>query len=224
LRMDRAARERHRSRPERHRQVACSLGTRSGRLPEGPLPSASPPQRRWSMEARDERRLLRLQKQMAGHKLLIIDELGFVPLSKTGAELLFELISQRYERGSSLITSNLPFDEWTETTQWSQRALPPSPPIPMPGDPRSCRACRPAASPDSWVPGRKASTPCRDLRRTTMKSCRVLSSLLPIFGPPCAAAQNARPTTAPSPGSVPGPVTAVRAQVQKNERGLHPEM
>ena len=67
------------------------------------------------MEARDERRLLRFQKQMAGYKLLIIDELGFVPLSKTGAELLFELISQRYERGSTFITSNLPFDEWTET-------------------------------------------------------------------------------------------------------------
>jgi len=67
------------------------------------------------MEARDERRLLRLQKQMAGYKLLIIDKLGFVPLSKTGAELLFEMISQRYERGATLITSNLPFDEWTET-------------------------------------------------------------------------------------------------------------
>jgi DNA replication protein DnaC len=67
------------------------------------------------MEARDERRLLRLQKQMANYKLLIVDELGFVPLSKTGAELLFELISQRYERGATLITSNLPFDEWTET-------------------------------------------------------------------------------------------------------------
>jgi len=67
------------------------------------------------MEARDERRLLRLQKQIASHKLLIIDELGFVPLSKTGAELLFEMISLRYERGSTLITSNLPFDEWTET-------------------------------------------------------------------------------------------------------------
>jgi DNA replication protein DnaC len=67
------------------------------------------------MEARDERRLLRVQKQMANVKLLIIDELGFVPLSKTGAELLFELISQRYERGATLITSNLPFDEWTET-------------------------------------------------------------------------------------------------------------
>jgi DNA replication protein DnaC len=66
------------------------------------------------MEARDERRLLRLQKQMVNQKLLIIDELGFVPLSRTGAELLFELISRRYERGATLITSNLPFDEWTE--------------------------------------------------------------------------------------------------------------
>ena len=67
------------------------------------------------MEARDERRLLRFQKQMTAYELLIIDELGFVPLSKTGAELLFELISQRYERGATVITSNLPFDEWTET-------------------------------------------------------------------------------------------------------------
>jgi DNA replication protein DnaC len=67
------------------------------------------------MEARDEKRLLRLQRQLAKVKLLIIDELGFVPLSKTGAELLFELISQRYECGSTLITSNLPFEEWAET-------------------------------------------------------------------------------------------------------------
>lgn len=66
------------------------------------------------LEAHDERRLLRLQKQLAGYKLLIIDELGFVPLSKSGAELLFETFSQRYERGSTLVTSNLPFDEWTE--------------------------------------------------------------------------------------------------------------
>lgn len=67
------------------------------------------------MEARDERRLLLRQRQLAKVKLLIIDELGFVPLSKTGAELLFELISQRYERGSTLITNNLLFEEWTET-------------------------------------------------------------------------------------------------------------
>ena len=66
------------------------------------------------MEARDEKRLLRLQKQLAKYHLLIIAELGFVPLSKTGAELLFEVFSQRYERGSILVTSNLPFDEWTE--------------------------------------------------------------------------------------------------------------
>ena len=66
------------------------------------------------IEARDEKYLRRFQKQLAAHELLIIDELGYVPLSKTGAELLFETISQRYERASTLITSNLPFDEWTE--------------------------------------------------------------------------------------------------------------
>jgi len=64
-------------------------------------------------EARDEKRLLRLQRQLASYKLLIVDELGYVPLSPTGAELLFEVFSQRYERGSIIVTSNLPFDEWT---------------------------------------------------------------------------------------------------------------
>ncbi len=64
-------------------------------------------------EARDEKGLLRLQRQLAGYKLLIVDELGYVPLSQTGAELLFEVFSQRYERGSIIVTSNLPFDEWT---------------------------------------------------------------------------------------------------------------
>ena len=65
------------------------------------------------IEAGDERRLLVLQKKLSRLKL-IIDELGFVPLSKTGAELLFEVFSQRYERGSILLTTNLPFDKWTE--------------------------------------------------------------------------------------------------------------
>jgi DNA replication protein DnaC len=62
------------------------------------------------LEARDDKRLLRLQKQLAKYRLLIIDELGYVPLSPTGAELLFEVL-----RGSTFVTSNLPFDEWTST-------------------------------------------------------------------------------------------------------------
>ena len=66
------------------------------------------------IEARDDKQLLRFQKKLATYKLLIVDELGFVPLSKTGAELLFEVFSQRYELGSTLVTTNLPFDEWTE--------------------------------------------------------------------------------------------------------------
>ena len=66
------------------------------------------------IEAQDERRLQRMQKQLTSQNLLIIDELGFVPLRKLGAELLFEVISQCYERGSIIITSNLFFDEWTE--------------------------------------------------------------------------------------------------------------
>ena len=64
-------------------------------------------------EARDERRLLRLQTQLTALKLLIIDELGYVPLSQTGAELLFEVFSQRHERSATIVTSNLPFEDWT---------------------------------------------------------------------------------------------------------------
>ena len=66
------------------------------------------------LEARDQKQLLRFQKLLAKQDLLIVDELGYVPLSKTGAELLCEVFSQRYERGSTLLTSNLPFNEWTE--------------------------------------------------------------------------------------------------------------
>jgi DNA replication protein DnaC len=57
-------------------------------------------------EARDEKRLLRLQRQLTGYKLLIVDELAYVPLSPSGAELLFEIFSQCYERGSIIVTSN----------------------------------------------------------------------------------------------------------------------
>lgn len=66
------------------------------------------------MEARDEKRLLKMQRDLAAVKLLIVDELGYVHLSPTGAELLFETFSQRYERGSTIVTSNLPFEDWTQ--------------------------------------------------------------------------------------------------------------
>ena len=79
-------------------------------------PSPSPPPRPWctsSWRPATRRRLLKLQRELQAVKLLIVDELGYVPLSPTGAELLFEVFSQRYERGSTIITSNLPFEDWT---------------------------------------------------------------------------------------------------------------
>lgn len=66
------------------------------------------------IEAKNEHRLMRFQKMLSSSELLIIDELGFVPLSKIRAELLFEVFSRRYERSSTLVISNLPFNERTE--------------------------------------------------------------------------------------------------------------
>ena len=66
------------------------------------------------MEARDGKALTRFRKRIARKNLVIVDEFGYVPFSKTGAELLFEFFAERYERGSVMLTTNLPFDEWTE--------------------------------------------------------------------------------------------------------------
>ena len=66
------------------------------------------------IEARDERTFLRLKTQFAKLDLLVLDELGYVPVSKTGAELLFDVISTAYERTSLIVTTNLPFENWTE--------------------------------------------------------------------------------------------------------------
>ena len=66
------------------------------------------------LEQREERGLQRLQRQLERHHLLILDELGYVPFSKTGAELLFDVISRAYERTSLIVTTNLPFEQWTE--------------------------------------------------------------------------------------------------------------
>ena len=66
------------------------------------------------LEAREDRQLQRLLKQLEKQDLLILDELGYVPFSKAGSELLFEVISRAYERQSLIVTTNLPFESWTE--------------------------------------------------------------------------------------------------------------
>ena len=66
------------------------------------------------LEAREERHLGRLKSQLAKLDLLILDELGYVPASKAGAELLFDVISTAYERTSVVVTTNLPFEQWPE--------------------------------------------------------------------------------------------------------------
>jgi DNA replication protein DnaC len=66
------------------------------------------------MEARDQRELARLKKQLSRLDLLVLDELGYVPASKLGAELLFDVISAAYERTSLIVTTNLPFENWTD--------------------------------------------------------------------------------------------------------------
>lgn len=66
------------------------------------------------LEASEERKLDRLLKQLERHQLLVLDELGYVPFRKAGAELLFEVVSRAYERQSLIVTTNLPFENWTE--------------------------------------------------------------------------------------------------------------
>lgn len=66
------------------------------------------------LEAKEERQLQRMRSFLAKLDLLILDELGYVPASKSGAELLFDVISTAYERYSVIVTTNLPFENWTE--------------------------------------------------------------------------------------------------------------
>jgi DNA replication protein DnaC len=66
------------------------------------------------LEQREIGKLERLQKQIERYDLLVLDELGYVPFSKAGSELLFEVVSRAYERRSLIVTTNLPFEAWTE--------------------------------------------------------------------------------------------------------------
>jgi DNA replication protein DnaC len=66
------------------------------------------------LEARDDKTLSRVVARYAKVELLILDELAYVPLSATEAELLFQVLDERSERGSIVLTTNLPFGEWTK--------------------------------------------------------------------------------------------------------------
>jgi len=66
------------------------------------------------LEAREDRKLERMLKQLAGQELLVLDELGYVPFAKAGSELLFEIVSRAYEQQSLIVTTNLPFQQWPE--------------------------------------------------------------------------------------------------------------
>jgi DNA replication protein DnaC len=65
------------------------------------------------LEARQEKELERLLKRLDRFALLIVDELGYIPFSQEGSQLLFQVFANRYERSSTLVTSNLAFAEWT---------------------------------------------------------------------------------------------------------------
>jgi DNA replication protein DnaC len=92
------------------------------------------------IEARTERSLMRMRASLKKIDLLVLDELGFVPLPPSGAELLFEIVSDRYERGSVVMTTNLTFESWVSVLACraprSRDARQAHPPCPHPGDER----------------------------------------------------------------------------------------
>ena len=65
------------------------------------------------VESREERQLKRYLAKLSRLELLIVDEVGYIPFSAEGAQLLFQVFSDRYEKGSLIVTSNLPFAQWT---------------------------------------------------------------------------------------------------------------
>jgi DNA replication protein DnaC len=94
--------------------LAIALGVEATRQRRRVLFARAADLVRTLIEARDARELGRLQQRLKRVDLLVIDELGFVPFDRAGGELLFNLLADRYEKRSVLVTTNLAFAEWVK--------------------------------------------------------------------------------------------------------------
>jgi DNA replication protein DnaC len=94
--------------------LAIALGVEAARQRHHVLFHRAADLVRTLLEARDQRELSRLHRRYQYVGLLIVDELGFVPFDRAGGELLFNLLTERYERRSVVVTTNLQFAEWVK--------------------------------------------------------------------------------------------------------------
>ena len=156
------------------------------------------------VEAADQRALSRVVGRYGRLDLLLLDELGYVQVDPRGAELLFQIITEREERASIAIGTNLPFSEWgpsSPTPAWSPRSstrLPSTPTSSRPApSPTGSAPAQPPAAAES--PAKPDAQPGRNSRRSVGPNN--LTTLTRIFSPETACGSGSpglRPASTPS--------------------------